>query len=108
MIALLPLNWKCKKKVLHEAIREHSMEAGKRVKMEGAQNDLLDRIAQDPLFAAVHDSLNQLLDPALFVGKRVKKNMQMRVACFCVRCMENVCIVCLLHVCMYGSFLIYL
>lgn len=27
------------------------------------------RIAQDPLFAPVHDSLDQLLDPALFVGR---------------------------------------
>jgi adenylosuccinate lyase len=55
--------------VLHEAIREHSMEAGKRVKTEGAKNDLLDRISQDPLFEAVHTSLDELLDPALFVGK---------------------------------------
>lgn len=30
---------------LHEAIREHSMEAGRRVKEEGAANDLLERIA---------------------------------------------------------------
>ena len=57
------------RQVLHEAIREHSMEAGKRVKTEGAKNDLLDRISQDPLFEAVHTSLDELLDPALFVGK---------------------------------------
>ena len=31
------------RQVLHESIREHSMEAGKRVKMEGASNDLLER-----------------------------------------------------------------
>ena len=38
------------RQVLHEKIRQHSMEAGKRVKEEGADNDLLDRIASDPDF----------------------------------------------------------
>lgn len=57
------------RQVLHEAIREHSMEAGKRVKVEGAANDLLDRIAADPLFKAVHDRMDALLDPSLFVGR---------------------------------------
>lgn len=36
------------RQVLHEAIREHSMEAGKRVKMEGARNDLLERSVKRP------------------------------------------------------------
>eukprot|EP01038_Epipyxis_sp_PR26KG_P008968 gene8968-12097_t len=57
------------RQILHEAIREHSMEAGKRVKEEGASNDLLSRIAADPLFSAVHDRLDQLLDPSLFIGR---------------------------------------
>ena len=55
--------------VLHEAIREHSMEAGKRVKGEGAANDLLERIAKDDLFKAVHGDLDSLMDPSLFVGR---------------------------------------
>ena len=38
------------RQVLHEKIRQHSMAAGKRVKEEGADNDLLDRIAADPDF----------------------------------------------------------
>jgi adenylosuccinate lyase len=38
---------------LHEAIRVHSMEAGKVVKAEGRPNDLLQRIKDDPLFAVV-------------------------------------------------------
>jgi adenylosuccinate lyase len=59
----------CVLQVLHEAIREHSMQAGYRVKGEGAPNDLLERIAQDALFSAVHGSLQDLLDPALFVGR---------------------------------------
>ncbi|KAL4175904.1 hypothetical protein KRP22_000862 [Phytophthora ramorum] len=54
---------------LHEAIRTHSMEAGKRVKVEGAANDLLERIAADPLFKAVHDHMDSLLDPSLFIGR---------------------------------------
>ena len=57
------------RQVLHEAIREHSMAAGKRVKEEGADNDLLSRIAMDPLFAAVHDKLDHLLDPMQFIGR---------------------------------------
>ena len=43
--------------------------AGRKVKEEGAANDLLDRIAADALFAAVHGTLNSLLDPTLFVGR---------------------------------------
>ena len=54
---------------LHEAIRIHSMEAGKRVKVEGAANDLLERIAADSLFQAVHDHMDELLDPSLFIGR---------------------------------------
>ncbi len=54
---------------LHEAIREHSMEAGKRVKVEGAANDLLERIAADARFEAVHDHLDSLVDPSLFIGR---------------------------------------
>ncbi|KAL9189272.1 hypothetical protein ACHAXT_011762 [Thalassiosira profunda] len=54
---------------LHEAIRVHSMDAGKVVKGEGKPNDLLERIAKDPLFAAVHDKLDTLVDPKLFIGR---------------------------------------
>ncbi len=54
---------------LHEAIREHSIEAGRRVKEEGADNDLLERIAADARFAPVHQRLAAMLDPLLFVGR---------------------------------------
>ena len=54
---------------LHEAIRVHSMAAGDVVKGEGKPNDLLERIAKDPLFAAVHAVLDRLVDPKLFVGR---------------------------------------
>ena len=54
---------------LHEVIREFSMLAGKRVKEDGAPNDLMDRIANDSRFAAVHGQLDALMDPKLFVGR---------------------------------------
>ena len=54
---------------LHEAIRLHSMDAGAVVKGEGKSNDLLERIAKDPLFKAVHDKLDTLVDPTLFIGR---------------------------------------
>lgn len=54
---------------LHEAIRVHSMAAGAVVKGEGKPNDLMERIAADPLFEAVHGDLERLIDPVLFVGR---------------------------------------
>uniref|UniRef100_A0A7S2EK02 Adenylosuccinate lyase n=1 Tax=Trieres chinensis TaxID=1514140 RepID=A0A7S2EK02_TRICV len=54
---------------LHEAIRVHSMNAGAVVKGEGKPNDLMERIAADPLFASVHDKLDAMIDPILFVGR---------------------------------------
>ncbi len=66
---------------LHEAIREHSMAAGRRVKEEGAANDLLERIAADPLFAAVHDHLDTLLDPSMFTGRAPEQVMEFLEEC---------------------------
>lgn len=39
------------------------------MKGEGKPNDLMERIAKDPIFAAVHDKLHTLVDPKLFVGR---------------------------------------
>ena len=39
------------RQTLHEAIRRHSVAAGKAIKQDGADNDLLDRIAADPVFS---------------------------------------------------------
>lgn len=52
---------------LHEAIRQHSMAAGRRVKEDGADNDLLERLKQDPLFAKV--DIDRLVDPKAFIGR---------------------------------------
>ncbi len=57
------------RQTLHEAIRVHSLEAGRRVKEFGEKNDLLERIASDKEFSAVHESLSTLLDPMRFVGR---------------------------------------
>ena len=54
---------------LHEKIRVHSMAAGKVVKAEGGQNDLLERIANDPAFGVTLDELHGLMNPADFVGR---------------------------------------
>ena len=53
---------------LHERIRTHSMAAGKVVKEEGKENDLLDRIAADPAFNMTKDQLQSLMKPENFVG----------------------------------------
>jgi adenylosuccinate lyase len=52
----------------HEEIRELSMIAGKHVKEEGKDNDLLDLIAADPKFHMTREELNKYIDPHLFVG----------------------------------------
>ena len=54
---------------LHEAIRQHSMDAGRRVKAEGASNDLIERLAADPLFAKVSPKFHEILAPSQFVGR---------------------------------------
>ena len=61
------------RQVLHEAIREHSMAAARKVKEEGQKNDLLERIAQDPLFAAIHPILDHLMDPSQFIGRSAEQ-----------------------------------
>ncbi len=54
---------------LHEKIRAHAMAAGRRVKEEGLQNDLLTRIAADPAFGLDEKDLKAMLNPFLYVGR---------------------------------------
>lgn len=56
---------------LHERIRQHSMAAGARVKADGLENDLLDRISADPAFGLHADALDQLLDASAYIGRSV-------------------------------------
>ncbi|MBO5045658.1 MAG: adenylosuccinate lyase [Clostridia bacterium] len=61
---------------LHERIRVLSMEAGKRVKQEGGENNLIDLIKADALFAPVHDRLDELLDGKNFVGRAPSQTVE--------------------------------
>ena len=54
---------------LHERIRVLSMQAGKNVKQEGGDNNLIDLIKADDMFAAVHDRLDGILDAKNFIGR---------------------------------------
>ncbi len=53
---------------LHEAIRRHSQAAAVKVKLEGGENDLLDRLLADPAFHLTREALDQVLDVGKFVG----------------------------------------
>lgn len=53
---------------LHEHIRVHSMAASKVVKEEGGENDLLARIAGDPIFGVTLDELHTIVSPEKYVG----------------------------------------
>jgi adenylosuccinate lyase len=54
---------------LHEAIRAHSQAAGARVKEEGLDNDLLERLAGDPAIGMTKDEIDAVLDMKEFVGR---------------------------------------
>ncbi len=54
---------------LHERIRELSMEAGRHVKVEGQDNNLLELIAADPAFNLSLDDLKKSMDPARYTGR---------------------------------------
>lgn len=57
------------RQALHEALRVHSQAAASRVKLEGAECDLVKRIAADPLFGITEDEILAVLDPALYTGR---------------------------------------
>ena len=54
---------------LHEALRVHSHAAAARVKLEGGQNDLIDRIAADPMFPLTKAEILEQLDPKAYTGR---------------------------------------
>lgn len=53
---------------LHEEIRRMSMEAGRRVKEEGLDNNLLELIAANPMFHVTLEEMEARMDPQLYVG----------------------------------------
>ena len=54
---------------LHERIRELSMEAGRNVKAEGRDNNLLELIAADPSFNLTLEELKKTMNPKKYVGR---------------------------------------
>ena len=54
---------------LHEKIRQLSMQAGKTVKEEGKDNNLVDLIAADPAFGLTKEQIEANLKPELYVGR---------------------------------------
>lgn len=54
---------------LHERIRELSMKAGKNVKEEGRENNLLELIAKDPAFNMTLEDLQKTMEPSRYVGR---------------------------------------
>ncbi len=54
---------------LHEKLREHSLAAAARVKEEGEENDLIDRIVADPAFGLSKEEIDRVLLPQNFTGR---------------------------------------
>ena len=54
---------------LHERIRVHSHEATLRVKRDGLNNDLVQRLAQDPEFGLTEEEIMNTMNPSLYIGR---------------------------------------
>ena len=54
---------------LHERIRQHSLEAGKHVKDRGLSNNLIDLIAEDPVFGMTREELTAHMEPSRYIGR---------------------------------------
>ena len=61
---------------LHERIRVLSMEAGKNVKMEGKENNLIELIKQDEMFSVVWDKIDEILEPKNFIGRAPSQTVE--------------------------------
>ena len=61
---------------LHERIRQHSMAAGRVVKEEGKENDLLERIAADSAFGMTMEQLQAIMKPENFVGRSPEQTVE--------------------------------
>lgn len=57
------------RQVLHEEIRKMSIEAGRVVKEEGGENNLLQLIAQNPMFGMSLEEISAHMDPSLYIGR---------------------------------------
>jgi len=57
------------RQALHEEVRTISHEVSKRIKSEGAENDLIERIKKSDLFDLDEEELAVLMDPSLYIGR---------------------------------------
>ena len=60
---------------LHERIRVHSQAAAARMKQEGKESDLMERIAADPAFPMDHEHLTKLLSPENYTGRAAEQTV---------------------------------
>lgn len=70
------------RQALHERLRAHAQEAGRRMKEEGAANDLLDRIAADDAFGLTKEQVAVMMKPELYIGRsmaQVEQYLQHRI-----------------------------
>ena len=56
------------RQLLHEKIRVHAVQAADQMKLAGTENDLLSRIAADPVFALTEEELREITDPKCYTG----------------------------------------
>ena len=61
---------------LHERIRVLSMEAGKNVKVEGGENNLIELIKNDEMFKPVWEQLDEILDAKNFIGRAPSQTVE--------------------------------
>lgn len=61
---------------LHEKLRVHSIAAARVVKEEGGENDLMERICNDPAFGLEKSELQSILDPSRFTGMAVQQTKE--------------------------------
>ena len=64
------------RQALHERIRVLSMEAGKKVKEEGRENNLIELIEKDEMFRAVWNRMDEILDAKKFIGRAPSQTVE--------------------------------
>ena len=69
------------RQILHELIREHSMDAARTVKTEGKPNDLIERIANDKRFNLTKEEIEKTLKPENFIGRAKEQTEEFLKEC---------------------------
>jgi adenylosuccinate lyase len=60
---------------MHEIIRQHSMDAGKVVKVDGKPNDLIERLINDKNIPLSKEEIENMLNPKDFIGRAPEQVM---------------------------------